>query len=71
VTVKDTGVGLPVGCEANIFDPFFTTKPEGLGLGLSISRSIIEASGGRLWAQRDRGGGTTVGFALPLTRRGR
>ena len=67
VTVKDSGVGLPHGREMDIFDAFFTTKTGGLGLGLSVSRSIIRASGGRLWAARNPDRGTTVGFALPLS----
>lgn len=67
VTVKDTGAGLPPGLEASIFEAFFTTKPGGLGLGLSVSRSIITAGGGHLWAERNADVGTTVGFALPLT----
>lgn len=67
VTVADTGIGLPAGSEGKIFEAFFTTKPGGLGLGLSVSRSIIEANGGRLWAERNPNGGTTIAFALPRT----
>jgi len=66
VTVRDTGVGLPPGAEGRVFEAFLTTKPEGLGLGLSVSRSIIEASGGRLWVEPHAGRGTVAGFALPL-----
>jgi C4-dicarboxylate-specific signal transduction histidine kinase len=65
VSVRDSGVGLPPGQETLIFDAFFTTKERGLGLGLSISRSIIEAHGGRLWAQANPEHGTTVAFVLP------
>ena len=65
VSVRDSGVGLPPAQERRIFDAFFTTKERGLGLGLSISRSIIEAHGGRLWAQANHGHGTTVAFVLP------
>jgi PAS domain S-box-containing protein len=65
VSVRDSGKGLPPAQEARIFDAFFTTKEGGLGLGLSISRSIIEAHGGRLWARPNDDQGTTVGFALP------
>lgn len=65
VTLEDSGVGLPIGDEHRVFDAFFTTKAEGLGLGLSVSRSIVEASGGRLWATPNGSRGTTVGFALP------
>ena len=49
-----------------LFEPFFTTKPSGLGLGLSISRTIIEAHHGRIWAQNDPAGGATFRFALPV-----
>jgi PAS domain S-box-containing protein len=66
VRVRDTGVGLPDLPEHDIFEPFFTTKRDGLGLGLSISRSIIQAHGGNLWALRNAGRGATVGFNLPL-----
>lgn len=66
VTVADSGAGLPPDSEDQVFEPFFTTKPEGLGLGLSISRSIIEATGGRLWVTRNPDRGTTVGFSLPV-----
>ena len=65
VSVRDSGVGLPPGQETQIFDAFFTTKERGLGLGLSVSRSIIEAHGGRLWAQANHEHGTTVAFVLP------
>jgi len=65
VSVRDSGTGLPRAQESRIFDAFFTTKEGGLGLGLSISRSIIEAHGGRLWARPNDDQGTTVGFALP------
>src|SRR5262249_3895096 len=66
VRVRDTGIGLPELAEHDIFDPFVTTKDDGLGLGLSISRSIIQAHGGHLWALRNTGRGATVGFNLPL-----
>ena len=65
IVVRDTGVGLPNVPDGTIFEPFFTTKPEGLGLGLSISRSIVQAHGGDLWARRNAERGTTVGFTLP------
>jgi signal transduction histidine kinase len=50
ICVSDTGMGLPSGQSDRIFDAFFTTKPQGTGIGLSVSRSIIEAHNGRLWA---------------------
>ena len=71
VSVRDSGVGLPPAQETRIFEAFFTTKEEGLGLGLSVSRSIIEAHGGRLWAQANREHGTTVAFVLPPAPQGR
>jgi two-component system CheB/CheR fusion protein len=68
VAVRDTGAGVSAIAAERLFEPFFTTKPQGLGMGLSISRSIIEAHGGRIWVERpaDGGPGTTVRFALPL-----
>jgi len=65
VTVQDTGIGLDPQSIARLFEPFYTTKPEGMGLGLSISRSIIEAHGGRLWAAAHNDYGATFHFALP------
>ncbi|HVM98045.1 MAG TPA: PAS domain S-box protein, partial [Candidatus Acidoferrales bacterium] len=64
--VRDTGAGLPEAVSKRIFEPFFTTKTNGLGMGLSISRSIVEAHGGRLQARGSAGGGACVSFALPL-----
>ncbi|MFA6022164.1 MAG: PhnD/SsuA/transferrin family substrate-binding protein [Rhodospirillales bacterium] len=65
VVVSDTGIGLSEEARLHLFEPFFTTKPEGLGLGLSLSRSIIEAHGGRLWAETAPGGGACFKFSLP------
>lgn len=65
VTVKDSGIGF-----ANferIFEPFYTTKSHGMGMGLSISRSIIEAHNGRLWATPNNGLGTSFHFTLPIS----
>ena len=64
VEVKDNGVGIEKEKLESIFQPFYTTKTNGMGLGLSISRSIIENHGGRLIAQPNHGPGTTFGFTL-------
>jgi PAS domain S-box-containing protein len=69
VRVRDTGKGLPVRHARKAFDPFFTTKRDGLGMGLSISRSIVEAHRGKLWAVRNKDRGTTFIFRLPLAAR--
>jgi len=65
VSVSDTGVGLPPECADQIFNAFFTTKPHGTGMGLRISRSIIESHGGRLWAADNSSHGASFYFALP------
>jgi PAS domain S-box-containing protein len=65
-SISDTGVGLPPGNIDQIFSAFFTTKPEGSGMGLAISRSIVEAHGGRLWALPNDGRGATFHFILPI-----
>jgi signal transduction histidine kinase len=65
VAVQDAGVGIDPEDLDRIFTAFFTTKPEGLGMGLAISRSIIEAHGGRLWACPNTGPGATFQFTLP------
>ncbi|MDB5981097.1 MAG: multi-sensor signal transduction histidine kinase [Pseudomonas sp.] len=65
VSVSDTGPGLDHTLVDRIFSPFYTTKSNGMGLGLSISRTIIEAHGGRLWADSDSRSGATVHFTLP------
>jgi PAS domain S-box-containing protein len=66
IAVSDTGNGIPHDRLASIFDPFITTKPNGLGMGLPISRTIIEAHGGRFWAENNNGGGATFRFTLPI-----
>jgi signal transduction histidine kinase len=66
ISVTDSGTGLPDD-SARIFEAFFTTKPQGTGMGLSISRRIIESHGGRLWASSNTGRGTTFQFTLPET----
>jgi PAS domain S-box-containing protein len=65
ISVSDSGIGLPVGEVERIFDAFFTTKVQGTGMGLSISRRIIESHGGRLWAASNSGRGATFQFTLP------
>jgi PAS domain S-box-containing protein len=64
IAVRDCGVGIKD--PTLVFEPFFTTKESGMGLGLSISRSIIEAHGGRIWATANEDAGTTISFTLPL-----
>lgn len=66
ISVSDTGVGLPPEGD-QIFNAFFTTKPQGSGMGLAISRSIIESHSGRLWATANDGRGATFHFSLPTT----
>jgi signal transduction histidine kinase len=66
VAVQDTGIGLDPQSLARLFEPFYTTKPAGMGMGLSISRSIVEAHGGRLWATPNVGPGVTMQFTLPI-----
>ncbi len=66
VEVRDSGTGLdPEGAE-RVFEAFYTTKAEGIGIGLSISRSIIEAHGGRLWASPNEPRGAVFRFSLPV-----
>ena len=66
VAVRDTGPGIPAEILATVFDPFFSTKPNGMGMGLAISRTIVEAHGGQLWAENNHGGGATLRFTLPI-----
>ena len=66
VAVGDTGPGLSPESFERLFDAFYTTKPSGMGMGLSICRSIVEAHGGRIWAYRTDGPGATIQFTLPV-----
>jgi len=70
VAVCDRGQGVPAGDQGRVFNPFFTTKPSGLGLGLSLSRSIIDGHGGRLWLTPNPVQGATFHFTLPVARGG-
>ena len=70
VAVTDQGPGIPDDKLANIFEPFFTTKPKGLGMGLAISKTIIESHGGRIWAENNAGGGATFRFTLRIAESG-
>jgi len=65
LSVRDAGVGLEPEAADKLFGPFYTTKPDGMGMGLSVSRSIIERHRGRLWAARNEGPGATFAFAIP------
>ena len=69
VAVQDSGIGVDPQNMGRLFEPFYTTKPDGTGMGLRISRSIIEAHGGRLWAAPNAGPGITVQFTLPIGNR--
>jgi two-component system, LuxR family, sensor kinase FixL len=68
ISVSDHGTGLTSDKVDKVFQPFFTTKREGLGMGLSISRSIVEAHGGWLWAENNPNRGATFYFALPIAK---
>jgi len=65
LAVQDTGVGFDLQAVDRLFDPFYTTKGEGMGIGLSVSRSIIENHHGRLWATLNEGPGATFSFSIP------
>jgi signal transduction histidine kinase len=66
ITVHDLGCGFSAEQAGRLFESFYTTKPNGLGMGLSICRSIVEAHGGRLWAQANEDSGATFLFSLPV-----
>jgi signal transduction histidine kinase len=65
VAVRDAGIGLDAPTVERLFDAFLTTQPEGVGMGLAISRTSLEAPGGRLWATPHDGPGATFEFSLP------
>lgn len=66
ISVRDDGIGFDGPHSARMFDAFYTTKPEGMGMGLTISRSIVEAHGGRLWGTANNGSGVTFRVSLPV-----
>jgi signal transduction histidine kinase len=66
VEVRDSGPGLEPDRAERVFEPFYTTKAQGIGIGLSISRSIVEAHGGRLWATANSPHGAVFRFTLPV-----
>ena len=67
VSVADTGAGVDESLEERLFEPLFTTKPDGVGMGLTASRAIIDAHGGSLWAARNRSSGAVFTFSLPAS----
>jgi len=70
ISVHDRGIGLTAAQMGRLFEAFYTTKPHGMGMGLAISRSIIEAHGGRLCAEQNQGPGATFSFSLPTAASG-
>lgn len=70
ITVSDSGPGIKADIASRLFEPFFTTKPQGMGMGLRITRSIIEAHGGQIWVLPDKNEGATFCFALPIADKG-
>jgi len=69
-SIIDTGIGFPPGSIEHLFDPFWTAKESGIGLGLTISRTIIEANEGKIWAEQNPDGGAIVRFSLPIIEKG-
>ena len=65
VAIEDNGIGISEEVKSKLFEPFFTTRTQGIGMGLAISRSIIEAHGGRMWAESRDGQGSVFHFTLP------
>jgi two-component system sensor kinase FixL len=67
VNVRDDGPGISADLQTEVFQPFITTKSHGLGMGLTISRALIEANGGKLWHSQNDGRGATFHFTLPIS----
>jgi two-component system sensor kinase FixL len=67
LVVDDSGPGISAGLKEQVFEPFFTSKEEGLGMGLTISRTLVESHGGRIWVRKSRLGGVSIRFSLPVT----
>jgi signal transduction histidine kinase len=65
ISISDSGHGIPTEQLARVFDPFFTTKEQGMGIGLSIARTIVQAHGGRIWAENQARGGAVFRLSLP------
>jgi signal transduction histidine kinase len=68
IAIADSGPGIPSNKLSTIFEPFFTTKGDGMGMGLSIARTIVEAHGGRIWAENQPTGGAVFHVTLPLAK---
>jgi signal transduction histidine kinase len=67
ISISDSGPGIPAEQLPHVFDPFFTTKEQGMGIGLSIARTIVLAHEGKIWAENDAGGGAVFRVSLPLS----